>query len=526
MSRFSGFLSMAVGGWLLLASLSVAEARSAVAPFEQKGDFVAVNPIDEILLKVWESAGQPPAHLCSDEVYLRRVYLDLIGTLPTVAEVRAFREDRSADKRSAVVERLFARREFAEFWSLRWCDVLRVKAEFPINLWPNAVQAYHRWIYDAIRTNRPYDQFARDLLTTSGSNYRQPAVNFYRAIQGQDKGTIAQTVALTFMGIRLENRPAGERENLAAFFSRVAFKPTAEWKEEIVMLDPAATGPLQALFPDGGEVVVPAGADPRQVFADWLVRGDNLWFARAAVNRQWFWLFGQGIVHEADDMWAENAPVSLELLDYLAGELVASGFDSRHVLRLIVQSRTYQQSSIPQGDPARATALFACYPVRQIEAEVLVDALMQVFGPGEEYSSAIPEPFTFIPTSQRSIALADGSITSPFLELFGRPARDTGLLSERTVQPTDGQRLHMLNSSHIQNKIERGWGLRELVREASQESGGVVRCLYESLLSRAPTQLEMIAFGTYARQEGVSRSQAVADLAWALVNTKEFLCRH
>jgi len=522
------FRSAAFGVWLLLAVLvpGALRAKGPVAPFEVGGGFVAINPIDEILLKVWKAEGVVPAHLCSDEVYLRRVYLDLTGTLPTVAEVRAFREDTDAGKRAAVVERLFSRPEFADYWSLRWCDVLRVKAEFPINLWPNAVQAYHRWVHDALRTNQPYDQFARALLATSGSNYRNPAVNFYRAIQGQAKGTIAQAVALTFMGIRLEKWPEEQREGMEAFFSRVVFKPTAEWKEEIVMLDPAARTPLKAVFPDGVETTVPAGTDPRRVFADWLVRAENPWFARAAVNRQWFWLFGRGIVHEADDMWSDQPPVSPALLDYLAGELVSSGYDTRHVLRLIVQSGTYQQSAIPQGDPARAETLFACYPVRQLDAEVLVDALMQVFGPGEEYSSPIPEPFTFIPATQRSVALADGSITSPFLELFGRPARDTGLLAERNSRPSDGQRLHMLNSSHIQNKIERGWGLRDIGREAGNEPGQVVRTLFEALLSRAPTPAELLAAGTYAKQPGISRTQALADLAWALVNSKEFLYCH
>ncbi len=501
-------------------------AGGVVAPFEQSAEFVAANPIDEILLAAWQAKKIAPAHLCSDEVFLRRVYVDLIGTLPTVDEVQAFRADQNPGKRAAVVETLFGRKEFADYWSLKWCDVLRVKAEFPINLWPNAVQTYHRWVRDALRDNLPYDQFARTLLTSSGSNFREAPVNFYRAMQGHEKGTIAQAVALTFMGSRTEQWPQAQREGFEAFFSRVLFKGTAEWKEEIVMLDPAPAAPLQAVFPDGQEVVVPAGTDPRRVLADWLIQGDNPWFAPAAVNRQWFWLFGRGIVQEADDLRPDNPPASPELLAYLAQELVAAKYDMRQVIRLIVNSRTYQQSSLPQSDQPEAASLFACYPVRRLDAEVLVDALTRIFGPGEEYSSAIPEPFTFIPESHRTVTLADGSITSQFLEMFGRPARDTGLLDERNNQPTDGQRLHLLNSSHVRNKIEKGWGMKTMLMGGDRSPVSVVQTLYDGILSRAPTPAELMAIHGYTSQTGTQRSQVMGDVAWALINTKEFLYRH
>lgn len=511
---------------MLLVLVGMVRAGGVVAPFEQSAEFAAANPIDEILSAAWKAKGIEPAHLCSDEVFLRRVYLDLIGTLPSIDEVQAFRADRTPGKRAAVVEALFGRKEFADYWSLKWCDVLRVKAEFPINLWPNAVQAYHRWVRESLRSNQPYNEFARALLTSSGSNFREAPVNFYRAMQGHDKGTIAQAVALTFMGSRVDAWPQAQREGFEALFSRVLFKGTAEWKEEIVMLDPAPTDPLRAVFPDGQEVTIPAGTDPRRVFADWLIRGENPWFAHAAVNRQWFWLFGRGIVEEADDLRPDNPPASPDLLDYLAKELVDSHYDSRHIFRLIVNSRTYQQSAIPQSDKPEVTALFACYPVRRLDAEVLVDALTRIFGPGEDYSSAIPEPFTFIPGSHRTVTLADGSITSQFLEMFGRPARDTGLLAERNNLPTDSQRLHLLNSSHVQNKIEKGWGLKSIAVAADKTPAGMVRALYDCILSRAPTPAELLALHEYTGRQGVAKGHVLNDAAWALVNTKEFLYRH
>jgi hypothetical protein len=280
------------------------------------------------------------------------------------------------------------------------------------------------------------------------------------------------------------------------------------------------------LFPDGVAATIPSGTDPRLVFADWLLRPDNAWFARAAANRQWFWLMGRGVIDEADDIRPDNPPAVPGLLEYLAGELVAAKYDTRHLLRLIVNSRTYQQSPIPQGDPVRAEALFACYPVRQLDAEVLVDALAQVFGPGESYSSPIPEPFTFVPENQRTITLADGSITSPFLEMFGRPSRDTGTLAERNSKTTAGQRLHMLNSTHVQRKIEGGWALKGLALRARRQPDLAIGTLYESILSRPPTRLERVEAQGYFDDGGATGPQAVTDLAWALVNTKEFLYRH
>jgi Protein of unknown function (DUF1553)/Protein of unknown function (DUF1549) len=499
---------------------------SVTQPFERPAPFAPRNAIDEHVLAALQARGIEPANLCSDEVFIRRVYLDVIGTLPEPPVVRKFLANRQGGKRAALVDTVMKREEFADYWALKWCDVLRVKAEFPINLWPNAVQAYHRWIRDAVRENMPYDEFARELLTSSGSNFRVAPVNFYRAMQGQEPSSIAQAAALTFMGERIEGWPEARRAGMEVFFSRVAFKPTAEWKEEIVCLDPAPVDAMTATFPDGKAVTIQPGEDPRQVFAEWLISPDNPWFARNMVNRVWCWLMGRGIIHEPDDIRPDNPAVNPELLAYLEKELVASDYDPRHLYRLILTSRTYQQSSIAQSEDPDAEALFACYPVRRLEAEVLIDGLCGLFGSRETYSSLIPEPFTYIPPEQRTIELADGSITSPFLEMFGRPARDTGLESERNNDSTDAQRLHMLNSTHIQNKIEQSWRLTSLVKGSKGKRPQVIRGLYLSVLSRYPTEDEFAAAEQYFRTDGLTPRQATSDLAWALINTKEFLYRH
>jgi len=307
---------------LMAAASGYAEEAAVVAPFEIDARPTSDNPIDARVLASLGERGIEPANLCSDAVFFRRVYIDVIGTLPEAMAVRQFLQDDSPSKRAALIDALMEREEFADYWSLKWCDLLRVKAEFPINLWPNAVQAYHRWVRDAVRENRPYDEFVRALLTSSGSNFRVPAVNFYRAMQGHKPATIAECAALTFMGSRISSWPEERRSGLAAFFSRVAYKGTAEWKEEIVYLDPAPAGPLDAVFPDGTSVRIMPGEDPRRVFADWLIAPDNPWFARNIVNRMWSWLLGRGIIHEPDDIRPDNPPVNAELLAYLEEELV------------------------------------------------------------------------------------------------------------------------------------------------------------------------------------------------------------
>jgi len=512
---------------VFMAVHGVPGAEPGIArPFERGGGLAPANRIDALVLAALRERGIEPANRCSDEVFVRRVYLDVIGTLPRPGEVLEFLKDTRPGKRAALIDALLEREEFADYWSLKWCDLLRVKAEFPINLWPNAVQAYHRWIRDSIRRNKPYDQFTRELLTSSGSNYRVPPVNFYRAIQGREPSARAAAVALNFMGTRIESWPEARRTGMAAFFSRVAYKQTSEWKEEIVCLDPASSTSLKAVFPDGATVRIAPDEDPRRVFADWLVAPNNPWFARNIVNRIWSWLLGRGIIHEPDDVRPDNPAVNPKLLSHLEKELVGARYDLKHIYRLILNSGAYQQSSIPRSAHPDAEALFAQYPVRQLDAEVLIDALHWLFGAGESYTSAIPEPFSFIPEQQRSIALADGSISSPFLEMFGRPARDTGLESERNNNPTDAQRLHLLNSTHVQQMIERSGRLRQLVQANRGNHRYVIQSIYLTILSRYPTESELAAVEDYLKTGGGNLQGAAVDLAWALINTKEFLYRH
>jgi hypothetical protein len=515
-------------GWItaLLVGTALADPDSIVKPYEMEKFQVSRGKIDELVFSALRKEGIEPARPCSDAVFVRRVYLDVIGIPPDATEVRAFLKDSRSDKRSVLIDSLLNRKEYVDYWSMKWCDLLRVKSEFPINLWPNAVHAYQRWIHEALRDNLPYDRMARELLTASGSNFRVPQVNFHRAVQGSGPQPLAAAVALTFMGSRIESWPPDRRAGLEALFSRLAFKPTAEWKEEIVCLDPAPLGPLTAVLPDGRKVRVPPGTDPRAVFADWLIDPKNRWFARAGANRMWAWVFGRGIVHEPDDLRPDNPPSIPGLLEHLEREFAANQYDMRKLLRLILNSQVYQLSPIPRSEDPRAAAMFACYPVRRLEAEVLLDALCLLTGTVEGYNSPIPEPFTYIPASARSVDLADGSITSSFLEMFGRSQRDSGYFTERNNRISDSQRLHLLNSSQVQTKIERSWRLRKLADTHRKDPAALVRALWIAVLSRPPLPAEEEAALAHGTESKLALKQATDDLVWALINSKEFLYRH
>ena len=521
----------------MISSLALAAALTGgaatngpVVPFERNEALTPQQPIDAAVLRRLKDLGITPANVCSDAAFLRRAYLDVIGTLPTAIEARDFLMDPAPGKRKALIDRLLAREEFADYWAMKWCDLLRVKSEFPINLWPNAVQGYHRWIRTSVRDNVPYDKFVRAMLTSSGSNFRVPQVNFYRAMQNKEPQSIAQTVALTFMGVRPEAWPKERWAGLSAFFCQLGYKATSEWKEEIIMFDPEllrkATNPVPAaVFPDGQAAHFAADQDPREVFADWLIDPKNPWFTANIANRTWSWLLGRGIIHEPDDIRPDNPPANPELLKLLEQDLVESHYDLKHLFRTILNSKTYQLSSISRTNEPLAEANFASYSLRRLDAEVLIDALNLITGATERYSSPIPEPFTYVPEDHRSIALEDASITSSFLEMFGRPSRDTGLESERNNRPTAAQRLHLLNSSHIQQKLQQSRKLDFLV-QSRDNPRQIVTGLYLMVLSRFPTEAEIATALDYSRSSGSRPREAVTDVAWALINTAEFQYRH
>ena len=575
-SLISAVVLLAVAGGAATAAMEPNVYESPVPP-------KPANEIDRIVFAKLSSLDIQPV-LCSDAVFVRRAHLDLTGALPTAEEAKAFIQDPDTkNKRIALVDRFLEQPEHADYWAMKWSDILRIKAEFPVNLWPNAAQAYHRWIRASIVQNKPYDKFAREMLTASGSNFRVGPVNFYRAIQDKTPEGIATAAALVFMGSRTDHWPKDRLAGTAVFFSQVGYKPTSEWKEETVFWDPlrssaapASNAPgmaavaksvevtnkvtqasdekpaekapspgsmdlSAAVFPDGTKARLSANKDPREVFADWLIQPKNPWFAKAIANRTWAWIVGRGIIHEPDDIRNDNAPSNPKLLAYLEKELVSSGYDVKHLKRLIFTSTTYQFSSMPRFKTPEAEANFATYPLRRLEAEVLIDAVNKITGTTDLYTSPIPEPFTYIPKDMPAVAMADGSITSSFLTLFGRSARATGMENERVNKLSSSQWLHMLNSGHIQAKLETSPKLRTIFA-SRRKPEEIVEELYLTILSRQPTAEEVKNLLEYAKPVAVNKSKKLSksaaraaslkrrndsiDLVWSLINTTEFLHRH
>ena len=519
------------------------------------------NRIDEIVLDKLKENGVPPSETCTDAVFIRRVYLDTTGTLPSAETVRSFLSGTDPQKRRILIDKLLAQDEFADYWAMKWGDMLRIKAEFPSNLWPQAAQAYYRWVRESIRTNMPYDKFVRKLLCSSGSNFHMAPVNFYRAFQDRHPRQIAENVSLLFMGVRLNEQNYSEQQimGMAAFFAKVAYKNTDEWKEEIVYFNPdakmpdpkpavpaakagelkasdaaksgAQTAPIPPPPPlkpstlDGKSFDIPAESDPRLVFTDWLTAPGNPWFAKNICNRIWFWLLGRGIIHEADDIRSSNPPWSPELLAFLEEELVKNKYNMRHVYRLILNSNTYQLSSKTMSLNSSDADGFSHYRIRRLDAEPLVDIICQVTSSSEKYSSNIPEPFTFLPDGIRAVAIADGSISSPFLELFGRPSRNTSYESERISVPSPLQSQHMLNSSHIQKKIQQCKFFQQLLAD-KKDNLKIIEELYLRILSRFPAESEKATAAAYLASPKRKPIESIHDVAWALINTKEFILKH
>ncbi len=520
MNTFSSFF---------LISLTCAFSACPLVPHvgaavEQKESRASSHLIDECINRQLGALKLEQASPCDDATFLRRVSLILTGTLPTWQEAESFIKDTSAEKREKLVDKLMSSDAFIDYQVLKWGDLLRIKAEFPSNIWPNGVQAYARWVREQVQTNRPYDEMVYELLTSTGSNFRTPAVNFYRAFQKREPQIIADNVALLFLGLRKAPEP------LPAFFTQLRYKSTREWKEEIVYIDlDTSAKKKKVTMPDGEELALADGTDHRRNMARWLVgtRGKrvNDAFADAMVNRVWFWLMGQGIVSPVDDMTQKC--VNPNLLNHLKKEFVASGYDIQKLMKDIILSEAFSRHSLYScKDEERETALtnFAYYPTQRLTAEQFVDALGDITGIIDTYTSKVPEPYSYYPNDIRAAQLVDGSVGSPQLELFGRPSRDVSLESDRNSDINTKQVLYLLNSAGVLDKLAKSEKLATMSRECSTREE-LVRRVYLMMLSREPKEAELSAVVAKLATESDQR-KATQLLIWALLNSPEFLFNH
>ncbi|TLX74306.1 DUF1553 domain-containing protein [Labilibacter sediminis] len=491
------------------------------------------SKIDQFVINKLKKLNIPPSEVCSDEVFIRRLYLDITGRIPTPEQTRTFLNNTADYKRDEIINELLYSEAFADYQTLKWGDLLRVKSEFPSNLWPNAVQAYNKWIKTSIVNNKPYNLFAQELILSTGSNFREPTVNFYRAYQKREPKLIGETAGLIFMGMRFEcarchahpQTSITERHanDMSLFFNQLEYKKTAEWKEEIVYVNLDKHQANSITMVNGDRLSLDQYQDSRAAFAEWLTSKNNPYFAKVICNRIWYWLMGKGIVHEPDDFRITNPPSNPELLDYLTSELIKNDFDLKHIFALILKSETYQRSSVSSSLNINDETFFSHRLLKRLEAEQLIDAICDITGVPEKYMSKVPEPFTFLPKNHRAVLLEDGTISTPFLEMFGRPSRDISNENDRNNQLNMKQTLHLLNSDHLLNKIRQSQKIANLQRTA-QNKEELIDELYLLILNRfASTNEKKIAL-SYMDQ--TQQKEKIEDFIWALINSSEFIFNH
>lgn len=487
------------------------------------------NKIDELVFKKLVQLRIQPSSLARDEEFLRRVYLDTLGILPTLQETLRFLRDRRLDKRQRLIDELLERPEFVDYRTLKLAEMLRVNSQF---LSEEGSYAYYRWLHNQVEKNTPYDQLVRALLTARGATYRAGPANYFRV--APDAKQMAETTSQLFLGIRLQcaqchNHPferwtQKDYYSFSAFFARVSRKGGPEFGEEHIfirtageMLFPKTNQPIKPKFLGAEEPTIPEGVDRREVLAQWLTNPQNKQFARNAVNRLWADFFGRGIVDPVDDLRISNPASNPELLDWLAEEFIRSGYNIKHIIRLILNSRTYQLSSLPTPTNQRDSAHFARASLRRLTAETLADAIGQVTGKYDRYG--------LLPPGTRASQIPDSRVGSYLLEVFGRPKREILCACERSSQPNLAQSLFLINSNSIQQKLQAEDGWLALQIKAGRTDSDIITDLYLSALSRYPKSQELKTALRYLR-ESKDRKTGLEDIVWAILNSQEFLFNH
>ena len=488
------------------------------------------NFIDALVYDKLKQLQILPSDLCTDDEFLRRAYLDVTGRLPTIEETQAFLADASPDKRNRLIDTLLDSPDYAEFWTLKWGDVLRSNSK---KLKTAGVHKFRRWIYDGILHDKPFDQFARELLTASGSAYDNPAANYWRA--SPDAQDATETTAQLFLGIRIQcakchNHPfeRWSQDNyygIAAAFTRVARKPGADDADEEVIYvkdsgevqQPRTGQTMKVHLLLKGDVDVPPDTDRREVFADWLTSPENPFFARATVNRIWGHLMGRGIVDPVDDFRDSNPPSNAALLDELARQFAANGFSQKWAIRTIMQSRTYQLSSRKNPFNENDETYFSHATTRLLTAEQLLDAISHV--------TRVDETFAGLPPGTRAVELPDPPTDHYFLKVFGQPQREMACQCERSSESNLSQALQMINGPTVHNKLRADGGrIARMIAEGKSDEE-IITTIYLAAVCRNPVEEEMAAAKQHIANNS-DRRLALEDVGWAVLNSKEFLFQH
>ncbi|MDB6155154.1 MAG: hypothetical protein JWL90_3607 [Chthoniobacteraceae bacterium] len=513
-------------------------------------DFLWSNPlannfIDEHVFKKLVTLRTNPSGLCTDAVFLRRAYLDLLGIVPAAETARAFVADPAPDKRGRLVESLFAREEFADFWALKWADLLKIEQR---QLDYEGMRVFHGWIRESIARNKPLDQFARELIAARGSTLQNPPANWWRA--NRNPIIRAENTARVFLGTQLNcaqchNHPferwtQDDYYSWAGLFSRVDYKlsgekagdtnDTNEFKGDQTVLIKASGSVTNVRTGDaaiprflGGELpAISAERDELLALADWLPHTPM--FARMQVNRIWFHLFGRGLVDPVDDFRASNPSSHPELLDALANDFEAHGYDLRHVIRTITASRTYQLAAEPDATNGEDETNFSHSIVRRLSAEQMLDSISAAL--------ATPLPIDGVATGTRIAQMAEGrkhykplkTAVDRFAANFGKPPRLIASDCERSNSTAMPQVFQLISGPLLQQLLTAGGSVIDTLVSSGKPDAMLIDELFWDVLSRSPTEVENKRAGEYLSGSG-ERRKAVEDLAWALLNSKEFVFR-
>ena len=509
-------------------------------PAEAYTKFPRNNFIDELAVTKWKSLNLAPSAPAPDSAFIRRAFVDAAGILPTAEEVEEFLNDKSPDKRKKLIDRLLEREEYFDYWAYKWSDLLLVSSR---KIGNNAMWNFYNWIRDSVKANKPWDQFARDIFTASGSSRQNGALNYF--VQHKDTVDLAENVTQAFLGQRLtcarcHNHPLEkwtQRQyyQFANLFSRVGLKNGDRPGETIIyakaagdinhprLLRPMAPTPL-----DGLAMAVDSTDDRRLHFAKWLTSPDNDFFVRNVVNRVWGSIMGRGLAHPVDDVRVSNPVSNEELFAAVVKDFVAHRFDMNHLIRTIMNSSTYQLSSEANATNGADNMYYSKYIVKRLPGEVILDAMSQVSG--------VPTAFPGFPAGTRAMQLPDIRVTSRFLSVFGRPERIVCDVAERSSDPSIAQALHVINGDTLNKKLSAPEGNLALMLRLGLPENRVLDHLYLSAFSRYPSEqerrdmAEALAKGranTGTREVQLeSRRQALEDLVWSMMTSKEFLFNH
>ena len=518
-------------------------------------DTTGHNLIDKHVARRWERLNMRPAPRCSDAEFIRRAFLDCLGTLPRPEVVERFLASDAADKRDRLVDQILGLTgdpaldlyvdEWSTFWTLKFSDVLRNnrKTSGDAGMW-----AFHNWIRQSLRHNKPYDQFTRELITAQGSIFEHGPANFIASSRRptdvatiSDPADLAETTAQVFLGIRLqcarchhhpfESYSQSDFYGLAAFFTRLDSKSSGTFGElgfdAVVSLAPLGagramkhprSGQVVAPRPLGGAVVDTRGVlDIREPLVDWLVSPKNRLYSRNIVNRIWGHFLGTGIVEPVDDLRSTNPPTNPQLLDAVADDFVAHKYDLKHLMRRIMTSATYQLSSTAHPEHVNDRRFYTHYNVKRLSAEVLLDAI--------DHACGTHERFPGVPPGTRAIALPDPNFESYFLDTLGRPRRLTNCECERTAEPNMSQVLHLCNGEKFEKKLADKNGRLSRLVSGKRATDEIVSQLYLATFSRLPSDAEMTTCREVIGQSE-NRRKGLENILWALCNSREFLFNH